>query len=229
MDATKRKDLLSAYDDLRVADVRDGMDMLMLHGYGSMDQSIRPLFRTRAHGIAKTARYVPYKGGIPCTDPESYKKWSMKYYGSVCTYWWLCDIDPGDFIVIDASGVNAGLMGSENSLNGIIRGAMGYVTNGGVRDTDEIILEKIPFWSAIISQTMVQGRLQYDTYDVPVSVGGVTVNPGDMVVADGDGVIVVPQDVALEVARHARAIHEEDKRMRRSHYNALGREPDSTM
>ncbi len=62
-----------------------------------------------------------------------------------------------------------------------------------------------------------------------MSVGGVTVNPGDVVVADGDGVIVVPQDVALEVARHARAIHEEDKRMRRAHYKALGRDPDSTV
>ena len=229
MDETKRKELLSAYDDLRVADVRDGMDMLMLHGYGSMDQSIRPLFRTRAHGIAKTVRYVPYKGGIPCADPEGYKKWSRKYYGSVCTYWWLSDVDPGDFAVIDASGVDAGLMGSENSLNGITRGIRGYVTNGGVRDTDEVILEKIPFWSAMISQTMVQGRLQFDSYDVPVSVGGVTVNPGDVIVADGDGVIVVPQDVALEVARYAREIHEEDKHMRRGHYKALGREPDGTV
>jgi len=202
---------------------------LMLHDYGSMDPCIRPVFRTRAFGIAKTARYLPYKGPIPHNDPEGYKKWTIKYYNTICTYWWLVDIDPGDFIVIDASGVNAGLMGSENSLSGMLRGARGYVTNGGVRDTDEIILQKVPFWSAMISQTMVQGRLQFDAHDIPVSVGGVTVHPGDMIVADGDGVIVVPRDVALEVAKYAHEIHDIDKKVRRSHYKALGIKPDDTV
>nr|MDO8117629.1 RraA family protein [Candidatus Sigynarchaeota archaeon] len=75
MDENTRKELLAAYEDLRVADVRDGMDTLMMHGFGSMDPSIRPLFRTRAFGIAKTARYVPFKGPIPHNDPEGYKVW----------------------------------------------------------------------------------------------------------------------------------------------------------
>nr|MDO8109233.1 RraA family protein [Candidatus Sigynarchaeota archaeon] len=229
MEETKRKELLELYEDLRVADVRDGMDMLMLHQFGSMDQSIRPLYRTRAFGMAKTVRCVPFKGPIPKCTPAEYKVWTSKYYASICTYWWLVDIDPGDFIVIDASGVNAGLMGSDNALSGIIRGARGYVTNGGVRDTDELILEKVPFWTSMISQTMVQGRLQFDAHDIPVSVGGVLVNPGDMVVADGDGVIVVPQDVAQEVARYAHEIHKDDKQSRRANYKALGREPDSTV
>ncbi|MFX0103410.1 MAG: RraA family protein [Candidatus Hodarchaeota archaeon] len=229
MDEKTRKELLEAYEDLRVADVRDGMDTLMLHHYGSMDPSIRPIFRTRAFGIAKTVRYLPFTGPIPHNDPKGYKRWTMKYYGTICTYWWLVDIEEGDFIVIDQSGVNAGLMGSENSLSGMIRGARGYVTNGGVRDTDEIILQKVPFWSAMISQTMVQGRLQFDAHDIPVSVGGVTVHPGDMVVADGDGVIVVPQDVALEVAKYAHEIHDSDKKTRRSHYKVLGIKPDDTV
>ena len=89
-------------------------------------------------------------------------------------------------------GVNAGLMGSENTLTGLRRGARGYITSGGVRDTDEVILQKVPFWAKIIAQSMVQGRLQYAGRNEPVCVGGVTVQPGDVVVADGDGVIVVP-------------------------------------
>jgi 4-hydroxy-4-methyl-2-oxoglutarate aldolase len=231
MDKQSRKELLEAYEDLRVADVRDGMDTLMLHHFGSMDLTIRPVNPPpiRAFGIAKTVRYLPFKGEIPNIEPDKYMRWARKYYRKICTYHWMGTIQEGDFIIIDASGVNCGLMGSENSLIGIRLGARGYVSNGGVRDTDEIIIQKVPFWSAIISQSMVQGRLQYDTSDIPISVGGVTVNPGDIIIADNDGVIVVPQDIALKVAYYAHEEHERDKKSRRSIYEGLRMEPDSTV
>ncbi|MBM4018383.1 MAG: RraA family protein [Planctomycetes bacterium] len=225
----EREEILKAYADLRVADVRDGMDTMMLHPIGSMRPEIRPLWRTHACGIARTCRYLPFDGAIPPMTPEEYWKWVGRYYKEVCPYPWMDDVQPGDFCVIDQSGVNAGLMGSNNSLNGFRKGARGYVTSGGVRDTDELILQKIPFWSAMCSQSMVQGRLRFDAKDVPVSVGGVLVHPGDVVVADGDGVIVVPRSAALEVARHAAAEHKRDKAGRRKLYEQLGRELDETV
>ncbi|MDK1032359.1 MAG: RraA family protein, partial [Planctomycetia bacterium] len=182
-------EILDAFATLRVADGRDGMDTMGLHHVGSMTTDIRPLWRTRACGIARTARYTPYDGPMPTATGEEYWEWVAWYYAEVCSYPWMADVQPGDFIVIDQSHINVGLMGSANSLGGIVRGARGYVTNGGVRDTDEVILEKIPFWSAMCSQSMVQVRIKFDNKDVPVSVGGVTVHPGDVVVADGDGVI----------------------------------------
>jgi regulator of RNase E activity RraA len=166
---------------------------------------------------------------VPTLSPEEYRKWAGRYYREVCPYPWVQDIQDGDFVVIDASGVDAGLMGSENALGGLRRGARGYVTNGGVRDTDEVILERVPFWAALISQPMVQGRIQFDAKDIPVSVGGVTVHPGDVVVADGDGVIVVPRRVAAEVAGIAAEIRTEDRIARRKHYDALGIPPDETV
>ena len=229
MDIETRKELLNAYEDLRVADVRDGMDTLMLHNFGSMEPNIRPIWRTRAFGIAKTVRYLPFEGDIPYIEPDKYMKWARKYYRKICSYKLMATIQEGDFIVIDACGVDSGLMGSENSLIGIRLGARGYVSNGGVRDTDEIILQKVPFWSALISQSMVQGRLQYDSCDISVSVGGVTVNPGDMIVADGDGVIVVPHKFALKVAYYAHAEHKRDKMSRRAIYKSLSMEPDDTI
>jgi len=226
---TEQQELLELYKPLRVTDVRDGMDWNMMHHYGSISPEIRPLWRTRAVGIARTARYLPYKGTIPHMTPQKYAAWSRWYYQNVCTYPWIADIEPGDFIVIDQSGVDAGLMGSMNSLEGVRNGAVGYVTNGGVRDTDEVILEKIPFWSRIISQSMVQGRLQFDAQDIPVHVGGVLVHPGDVVVADGDGVIVVPRDIAEDVARYAHQELANDKVERRKLYEALGMELDDTV
>ena len=221
--------LLEAYKNLRVADVRDGMDFVMLHHYGSMHPETRPLFRVRACGIARTARYLPYEGGLRTMTPEEYLEWSGEYYRTVCTYPWIEGLREGDFVVIDQSGVDAGLMGSNNSLEGVRRGARGYVTNGGVRDTDEIVIQKIPFWCRFVSQKMVQGRLRFDAMDVPVAVNGVVVHPGDVVVADGDGVIVVPRAKAFEVARWATGELEKDKAARRRLYEELGMEFDETV
>jgi 4-hydroxy-4-methyl-2-oxoglutarate aldolase len=226
---TERQELLALYQDLRVADVRDGMDWCMMHHYGSMSPDIRPLWRTRAVGIARTARYVPFQGHVPTMSPQEYDEWSSWYYGNVCTYPWMKAIEPGDFIVIDQSGVDAGLMGSNNSLAGVRNGARGYASNGGVRDTDELILQKVPFWSRFISQKMVQGRLQFDAMDIPVSVGGVIVHPGDVVVADGDGVIVVPLKIAFDVAKYAHRELANDKVGRRKLYEDLGTELDETV
>ena len=151
------------------------------------------------------------------------------YYEKICPYPWSQDVETGDFIVIDQSGLTVGLIGSENSFARLNDGARGFVTNGGVRDTDEIILEKVPFWSRYVGQTMVQVRLQYDSKNIPVDVGGVQVRPEDMIVADWDGVIVVPQEVAGEVAKWAHEEHESDKKALLGHYVRAGREPDETV
>jgi regulator of RNase E activity RraA len=81
----------------------------------------------------------------------------------------------------------------------------------------------------MVSQGMVQGRLQFDAYDIPVEVGGVLVHPGDIVVADGDGVIVVPRDIARDVAKYAHQELRSDKASRRRKYDELGLEPDETV
>ena len=65
--------------------------------------------------------------------------------------------------------------------------------------------------------------------DVPVVCAGVRVEPGDVVVADGDGVVVVPQDIAGEVARRAKLILDKDKVARRKLYERMGWKPDVTV
>lgn len=220
---------LALFEGLRLADLRDGLDAVGYLHVGSMSPDIRPLWRTTAIGVARTCRYLPYQGPQPPSDPDAYAQWSGWYYGTVCPYPWTEQIQPGDFIVIDASGVDAGLMGSENTLSCVQKGAVGLVTSGGVRDTDEVILQKVPFWSKLVSKSMVQGRLQFDAMAVPVCVGGVTVRPGDIVAADGDGVLVIPQAVAVQVAELARAENKRDRATRRAHYERLGRSMDSTV
>jgi len=227
----ENKVLLELYKNLRVADVRDGMDWIGYHNFGSLDAKIRPLFRASAIGIARTARYLPYVGPYPEERGDAYTEWQGWYYGNVCTYPWLSEIEEGDFMAIDVSCQNVGLMGSENTLGALKNGCRGIVFNGsGIRDTDEVIMqEKIPIWSHFISQSMVQCKIQFDQKDVPVAIGGTTIFPGDVIVADNDGVIAVPRKVAKEVAKFATQIINADKIARRNHYKNLDWELDSTV
>lgn len=226
----ENEELLKLYEPLRVADVRDGMDWMGYHHYGTMDYKIRPLFRTKAVGIARTARYLPYEGPDPKVIGEEYSEWSSWYYKNVCTYPWMKDIEEGDFIVLDVSGVDVGIMGSENTLTAMLNGARGFVTNGGgIRDTDEVIMQKMPVWSYFVSQKMDQARARFDRKDIPVAIGGVSVYPGDVIVADGDGVIVVPRGIARDVAKYAHQELYKDKDSRRDKYEKLNWELDDTV
>jgi regulator of RNase E activity RraA len=166
---------------------------------------------------------------VPKLSPQEYTEWSNWYYNTVCTYPWEADILPGDVIVIDQSGADVGLLGSNNTQGGVIKGARGYISNGGIRDTDEIILQQVPCWSKYTAQCMVQGRLQFDAKDIPIAVGGVLVKPGDVIAADGDGVVVVPRELAMEVATYAHRELANDKRSRKAKYESLGRALDETV
>jgi regulator of RNase E activity RraA len=225
-------ELIEMFKRLRVTDVRDGMDWMGYHHYGTVDYSIRPLFRpeTSIIGIARTARYVPYEGPVPGLSPEEYSKWVKMYYTEICYDPWSNDIEPGDFICLDIAGLDVGLLGSNNTLNCRKRGAVGFVLNGGgIRDTDECILQKINVWSKHISQPMDQARIRYIDKNIPVAIGGVAVYPGDVVVADGDGVIVVPRKAAKDVAKYAWQEASADKKARKQLYIDLGMKLDETV
>lgn len=223
-------ELLNLYKNFRVADVRDGLDWIGYHNFGSLAPEVRPLFRTRAVGIARTARYLPFVGPYPKERGDLYTPWQGWYYGNICTYPWMDDIEDGDFVAIDVSGMNVGLLGSENTLRALQKGVRGFVINGsGIRDTDEVILQKIPVWSHFVAQSMVQCKIQFDAKDIPIAVGGTTITPGDIIVADNDGVIAVPRPVAREVAKFAAKILSDDKKNRRKLYGELNRELDDTV
>ncbi|TJY42278.1 RraA family protein [Cohnella pontilimi] len=225
-----RQEILELYKDLRVTDVRDGMDWMGMHHYGTMHRDIKPLWRTKITGIARTARYLPFEGPAPKLTPEEYTKWVSWYYKEVCYDPWAEDIVDGDIMVIDVCGLDVGLLGSNNTLSCLLKGCRGYILNGGgIRDTDEVIMQKIPVWSKFVSQGMDQARIRYHEKDIPVAMGGVAVYPGDVIVADGDGVIVVPRKMARDVAKYATQELRGDKAGRRRLYQQLGWELDETV
>ncbi len=234
MDA-RRKALVDMYRGLRVTDVSDGMDRMNLWDRGNMHNDIRPLWRDvdafahRIYGFAHTVRFGPTNRPITSRTPAEteeligrwYREWARGPHNDT--------IEEGDVIVIDAHDLEVGFIGSNNALGWMAAGAVGAVTNGGCRDTDELIKERVPVYSRLICKTIRPGRLEFLGEQEVVTVGGVMVRPGDLVVADGDGVVVVPIEVAEDVARYAWNVARGDKAGRRTLYEKVGLEPDETL
>ena len=229
-------ELLPLYDGLRVTDVCDGLDAVGLIDTCTMDWEIRPLWRDlknlshRIYGVAHTLRFVPTNRVAPRPlTLEEYKTWKSNWYRQLAPGP-KEPIQPGEILVIDAAEVgDVGFIGSNNALGWINAGARGVVTNGGCRDTDELILQRIPVYSRRIARGIRPGRLEWDAENVPIACGGVRVYPGDIIVADGDGAIVVPRSHAEPVAQIGREIANGDKRGRRAKYERAGIETDWTL
>jgi len=228
--------ILELYMNLRVADVSDGMDMVGLPGTGLVDPAIHSdwvdlkdfthIFR----GIAVTVRYVPTQRPALPTPGEEFPKWEGNFYNTFSHEAFTQLIRPGSAIVIDdVEDRDIGSIGSNNILYWYKLGAVGVVTDAGARDTDEVGLEKVPLYLRNKGRGIRPGRNEIESVNRPVSIGGVLVCPGDVVVGDGDGVVVVPRAVAGLVAKYAQEILTKDKTGRKGLYESLGRPLDKTV
>jgi len=228
--------LLKLYAGLRVADVSDGMDIVGLSGTGLVDPAIHPDWIDREHlshqfrGIAVTARYVPTQRPDRPHAGQKFQEWEGNFYNAYSHEAFAQMIKPGSVVVIDdVEEKDIGSIGSFNILAWHQRGAVGVVTDASARDTDEIAIEKVPLYLRKKGRGIRPGRNELESVNRPVVIGGVLVCPGDVVVADGDGVIVVPRNVAAEVAKHAREILDRDKAGRKSLYESLKMPLDKTV
>lgn len=198
--------ILEQYKYLRVADVSDGMDVVGLQNIGLVDPDIHALwkdteaFSHRVVGIAVTARYVPTNRREPKMEQATINRW----YSSITSEAFMRVLTPGSMLVIDATDDGESRsIGSSNILEWKKRGMVGLVTSGGLADTDEIIHHKVPTYFRRLARGIRPGRNELESVNRPVTVGGVLVRPGDVIVADGDGVVVVPRERADEVAAAA--------------------------
>jgi len=233
-----RATLLEAYDGLRVADVTDALDFLGYHEISRLAPDVRPLHRDpeqfshRMVGFANTLRYLPARRprDLPRPDEldfETSTAWRDEWYDELNGE--PADLREGDVVVVAAHEIDAGIVGSANSLGWVSQGANGVVMDGGPRDTDEIIKQGTPVYARQVNKTVIPGRCELDAKNVPVNVAGAQVRPGDVIVADGDGVVCVPLERAEEVANVARAEQADDQDTRRELYDAAGLDPDFTL
>jgi 4-hydroxy-4-methyl-2-oxoglutarate aldolase len=229
-------EILELYRELRVADVSDGMDMAGLPGTGLVDPGIHASWvdlenlSHQIRGVAVTARYVPTQRTDRPEPAEDFKEWEENFYNIYSSEAFDQIIKPGTVVVLDdVDEKDIGSIGSNNILAWKKRGAVGVVTDASSRDTDEIAVEKVPLYLRKKGRGIRPGRNELESVNRPIVIGGVLVCPGDIVVADGDGVIVVPRGIARQVAKYAQDILANDKASRKELYKSLNMPLDKTV
>lgn len=152
-------------------------------------------------GTAKTLRFVPFREDLFATHGGGYNAQKQAFDA----------VEEGEIIVIEARGDAAtGTLGDILALRAKSRGAVGVVTDGGVRDFDAVADIGLPVFSQGAHPSVLGRRHVPWDVDVTISCGGATVQPGDIIVGDSDGVIVIPPALAEEVATDAVAQEVED-------------------
>ncbi len=175
---------------------RHGLDNVAIDG-------VRPLPGTgKLVGVARTLRFVPNREDLFASHGAGHNA-QKRLFDTV---------GAGEVIVIEARGeAGSGTLGDVLALRAHARGAAGIVTDGGVRDYDAVAAVGIPVFSQG-AHPAVLGRkhVPWDT-DLAVACGGATVCPGDVIVGDSDGVVVIPPGIVEEIVDAALAQEIEDE------------------
>ena len=148
----------------------------------------------RLIGAAATLRYLPERrepAGPRADEPDG-KLGNRRLPGTV---------DKGTVMVVQSPRSDVSILGSEAAASLQEAGIIGAIVDGAVRDLEGLMRLGFPCWAA--GRTAITGRwrLEAAAFGEPVAIGGVQVQQGDVVVADGGGVVFVPADRFEELAR----------------------------
>jgi len=163
---------------------------------------VRPMHTgTKIIGTAKTLRFVPGREDLFQSHGGGYNAQKRAFDA----------VGEGEIIVIEARGeTGSGTLGDILALRAKARGAAGIITDGGVRDYDAVAAIGIPVYSSGAHPAVLGRKHVPWDLDVTIGCGGTTVQPGDILVGDSDGVIVIPPALAEEVVDAALAQEDED-------------------
>jgi len=168
-----------------------GLRNTYIQGIGPLNPDAPPMV-----GEAYTLRYIPAREDLDVI--EVFKDPSHPQRKAVEA------IPPGHVLVMDCRGdASVASAGSILVTRMMVRGAAGVVSDGGLRDSPEIA--QLPFPTYCAGPSAPTNLIKHHAVDlnVPIGCGGVPVFPGDIVVGDGEGVVVIPADIADDVAQEA--------------------------
>jgi regulator of RNase E activity RraA len=194
--------LIAGFAKSTVASVADSVDQIVgKRGY--LTHEMRPYVAGSFVGRARTALVKP--APAEKATPALATQHSVQMIDNAT---------PGDVGVIVMEGsldvaAIGGLMGTAAKS----RGMVGMVLDGAVRDVKELREMNLPTFARSVSPATAVGRYASVSQMVPVECGGVTIAPGDIIVAGEDGVVVVPKDRAAEVLKRAQEIDERETKM----------------
>lgn len=193
-----RDPLVQAYLRLSTSNVSDALDQLGLKG---APHGILPLWPAcqKIVGRAMTLKLVPQGSASPVLG----------------TLEAITAGQPGDVLVIDQGGrTDVNSFGGIAMFTAVRQGLVGAVIDGVTRDVDELKAMGFPVYARGIIQQSIRNRCALGGHSIEVQLGGVSVHPGDLIMADDNGVVVVPQDRVAEALKIAQECAETEERIK---------------
>jgi regulator of RNase E activity RraA len=196
------KDIIDALKDLGTATVAGTLGHM---GFRN-PHLVGPVAQTRGKSIvgpAVTLQFLPQRPDLfsegEYSDPETQLHRHVLY-----------QVEAGDVVVVDARGdMSSGVFGDMMSTYFKGRGGAGIVIDGCMRDRPNVEKLDLSLWlRGWTPNYHVQTSIYPNAVNVPIACGGVTVVPGDIIMADDDGVIVLPPTMAAKVIEDAKVHHE---------------------
>jgi 4-hydroxy-4-methyl-2-oxoglutarate aldolase len=193
------REVIEAFRSITTASVADALWGLGISGH--MTHEIKPFMKVKIVGPAVTVREEPTSERVPPRHALELIDHSVA----------------GSVIVIAIGGFqDVAVWGGLMTAGAVVNGLEGAVLDGGVRDVEEIERDfGFPVFARSISPATTVGRFKTVAANEPVSVGGVTVNPGDLIVGDRDGVVVVPAGLVETVLKDAQDIENREREQTR--------------
>lgn len=184
----------------------------ILAGLGYPDQfisGIRPINEdVKMVGRALTIRYFPIRKDLAEQAKRLYP-YGITHHAVEATR-------PGDVMVVDAGGcTESGFIGDLILSRFIIKGGAGIVVDGAIRDLSAIRHMGLPVYVKGVHAAVSQRRLVGFDYNAPVRCSEVTILPGDIIVGDAEGVIVIPAALAADVAERGVALEHREAFLRK--------------
>jgi 4-hydroxy-4-methyl-2-oxoglutarate aldolase len=193
------KELLSRYEQLYTGAISD-----VLREHALLDQCLpghmKPLRPERTvAGLAFTVKSAP----------------NVKITGEMTFRTQMLTELPGDSMVVwdTSNDEKATLWGGVMTATAVGLGVKGAVIDGGIRDTHQILEKDFPVFYKHRIPNGSLGRCLITHYQIPIKIGDVVIRPGDVVLGDIDGVVVIPRDIAYEVLVRAEEIKANEKKI----------------
>lgn len=192
------RELLARYENLYTGAVSD-----VLREHALLDQSIGHMIPLRPErtvaGFAFTVKSAPH----------------VRISGEMTFRTEMLEAMPGDsFVVWDTSNdQQATLWGGVMTATACAKGVRAALIDGGIRDTHQILEKDFPVFYKYRIPNGSLGRCLITHYQTPILIHGVLIKPGDVILGDIDGVVVVPRDLACEVLRRAEEIRANEKKI----------------
>jgi 4-hydroxy-4-methyl-2-oxoglutarate aldolase len=192
-------EIIQAFRAITTASVADALWGQGISGH--MSHEIKPFMKVKIVGPAVTVWEEPTSERVPPSHALELIDQSA----------------PGSVIVIGIDGFrDVAVWGGLMTAGAVVNGIEGAVLDGGVRDVEEIERDfGFPVFSRSICPATTVGRFKTVAANVPVNVGGVIVNPGDLIVGDRDGVVVVPTSLVEAVLKEAQDIEDREREQTR--------------